>query len=60
MTEQQRFEQFVQELTVISKRHGVGIMSLGGVFIAEGANDMQDISYTCDSTSGDLEFKLSQ
>lgn len=60
MTEQQRFKEFVRELTAISKKHGVAIMSIGGVFILEESNAMQDIAYTCDASSGDLEFRLSQ
>jgi hypothetical protein len=59
MTEQQRFEQFVRELTAISKKHGVGIVSTGGVFILEDSNAMQDITYSCDAISGDLLFTLS-
>ncbi|MDE3016315.1 MAG: hypothetical protein KGI29_05255 [Pseudomonadota bacterium] len=60
MSTEQRFEQFVRELTAISKKHGVAVMSIGGVFILDDANAMQDIAYTCDASSGDLEFRLSQ
>ena len=60
MTEQQRFEQFVRELTAISRKHGVGVMSMGGVFILEDAKAMQGIAYTCDASRGNLEFKFSQ
>jgi hypothetical protein len=51
-------QNFVRELTAISKKHGVAVMSIGGVFILEDANAMLDIAYTCDASSGDLEFKL--
>jgi hypothetical protein len=60
MTTEQRFENFVQELTAISRRHGVAVMSIGGVFILEDSKAMQDITYTSDHTRGDLEFRLSQ
>ncbi len=60
MSTEQRFEQFVRELTAISKKHGVAVMSIGGVFILDDANAMQDIAYTCDASCGDLEFRLSQ
>ena len=44
MTDQQRFEHFVQDLTAISKRHGVAIMTIGGVFILENAEATKDIT----------------
>ena len=60
MTEQQHFEHFVRELTAISKKHGVAVMSMGGVFILDDNVRVQGISYTCDATRGNLEFRLSQ
>jgi hypothetical protein len=58
MSEQQRFEQFVSELTAISRKHGVAIMSLGGVFILDNNATSQRIAYSCDAMRGDLKFNL--
>ena len=60
MTEQQRFEHFVRELPAMSKKHGVAVMSMGGVFILEDNDAAQHIAYSCDATRGNLEFRLSQ
>ena len=60
LTEQERFERFVTELTALSRKHGVAIMSMGGVFILDGEDAAKSITYSCDASSGDLEFKLSQ
>lgn len=54
---QQRFEDFVKELTILSKKYGVAIRSIGGVFISMDINDMKNINYDDDSTSGDLNYK---
>ena len=51
-------QNFVQELTAISEKHGVAVMSMGGVFILD--DNAQHIAYTYDATRGNLEFKLSQ
>jgi hypothetical protein len=51
-------QNFVRELTTISIKHGVAVMSMGGVFILEDAKAMQDISYIYNANNGDLEFKL--
>ena len=59
MTDQQRFDHFVQELTVLSRKHGVGVMSIGGVFLLEGDDAAQRIAYTSDAMRGDLKFNLS-
>jgi hypothetical protein len=58
MTEQQRFEHFVQELTTISRKHGVGVMSIGGVFLLNEDEAAQHIAYSCDAERGNLEFNL--
>ena len=60
MSEQQRFEHFVRELTAISKKHGVAVMSMGGVFILDDDSATQHIAYTCDAARGNLEFRLGQ
>ena len=52
--EKVRFDEFVKGLTELSKKTGVVIRAIGGVYINDIA-DVQDIEYTNDSTSGDLE-----
>ena len=52
--EKVRFNEFVKGLTELSKKTGVVIRAIGGVYINDIA-DVQDIEYTNDSTSGDLE-----
>jgi len=60
MTEQQRLENFVQELTTISRKHGVAVMSMGGVFLLDDSEAAQHIAYGCNAERGNLEFNLSQ
>lgn len=52
--EKVRFDEFVKGLTELSKKTGVVIRAIGGVYINDIA-DVQNIEYTNDSTSGDLE-----
>jgi hypothetical protein len=59
LTEQERFEHFVQELTTISRKHGVAVMSMGGVFILDDDDAAKRIAYSCDANRGNLEFNLS-
>ena len=58
--EQQRFEHFVQELTTISRKHGVAVMSIGGVFILDDDDAAKRIAYNGDANRGNLEFNLSE
>ena len=59
-TDQQRFEHFVQELTTISRKHGVAVMSMGGVFILDNDDVAKRIAYSCDANRGDLKFNLNE
>lgn len=60
MTEQQRLEHFAQELTTISRKHGIAVISIGGVFFLDGTKAAEHIAYTCDAALGDLKFKFGQ
>jgi hypothetical protein len=57
MDKQQRFEDFIKELTKLSKKYGVAIKAIGGVYIAEDIQELKNISYSQDASSGDLEFE---
>lgn len=46
-----RFQDFVEELEMLSNKHNIAIQSIGGVYIFE---DPQIINYDADETSGDL------
>lgn len=55
-TEQQRFTAFTEELAELSKKHGIVLQAIGGVMIADPKDEaLQNLSYTDDATSGDLE-----
>lgn len=56
MTEQQRFEHFIRELTSLSQRHGIVIQSTGGVHIFAATESLQGLAYSTDASSGDLTF----
>lgn len=58
-TSQQRFERFVQQLTALTKQHGIAIMSIGGVYIFEQIEDAKNLVYSMDASSGDLQFRFS-
>jgi len=53
MTDQERFELFIAELSKLSMKYGITIQSSGGVRIfAEG--ELLEVEYSSDSTSGNL------
>ena len=56
MTEQQRFEDFVRELTSLSQKHGIAIQSTVGVHIFATPDALQGLAYSTDASSGDLTF----
>lgn len=59
-SEEQRhnFHSFIEELTELSKKHKIAIQSIGGVNIYSPDEDLSDIVYSEDPTSGDLLFDL--
>ena len=51
---QDNYRRFVAELTRISRRYGVAVKSVGGVFIARNPSDLTELVYVGDVHSGDL------
>lgn len=48
------YEQFVAELTLLTRKYGVAIKSVGGVLIADHPSEFSKVSYDADITSGDI------
>lgn len=48
------YEQFVAELTALTRRYGVAIQSVGGVILANHAGEFHNVTYFADISSGDL------
>lgn len=53
-TVEANYDQFVAELTALTRRYGVAIQSVGGVILADQAGEFRDVTYIADITSGDL------
>lgn len=55
-TDQQRFEGFTTELAALSRKYGIVLQSTGGVsFLEPEAPELQNLTYSNDASSGDLE-----
>ena len=48
------YDQFIAELTALTRRYGVAIQSVGGVFLADAPAEFGRVTYIADITSGDL------
>ena len=48
------YEQFVAELTRLTRKYGIAIQSVGGVYIADHPDEFSTVSYDADITSGDI------
>ena len=48
------YNQFIAELTKLSRKYGVAIESVGGIFLAEKPADFSELTYDADISSGDL------
>lgn len=53
-TQQPNYDQFVAELTELTRKYGVAIQSVGGVFLAQQAGAFSCVTYIADASSGDL------
>ena len=51
---QAHYDQFIAELTRITRQYGVAIQSVGGVFLADAPAGFGRVTYIADITSGDL------
>ena len=57
---QANYDQFMRELTMLSRLYGVAIQSVGGVFVADKQGEFAQMRYVCDITSGDLYPKFTE
>jgi hypothetical protein len=48
------YNQFITELTALTRKYGVAVQSVGGVHLANNPSEFRDVSYIADITSGDL------
>ena len=48
------YNQFIAELTALTRKYGVAIQSVGGVTVADQASEFADVTYIADISSGDL------
>ena len=51
---QAHYDQFITELTHLSRIYGVAIQSVGGVSIARRLGEFEEMTYRADLSSGDL------
>ena len=48
------YDQFIAELTALTRKYGVAIRSVGGVILADAPGEFSHVSYIADISSGDL------
>jgi len=48
------YDQFIAELTQLTRKYGVAIQSVGGVILADAPGEFQDVTYIADISSDDL------
>jgi len=48
------YDRFIAELTALTRKYGVAIQSVGGVYLADERGEYDKLTYTADITSGDL------
>ena len=48
------FDRFITELTALTRKYGVAIQSVGGVYLADERGEFDKVTYHADITSGDL------
>ena len=48
------YDRFIVELTALTRKYGVAIQSVGGVYLADERGEYDKLTYTADITSGDL------
>lgn len=59
-TTESNYEQFMTELTALTRKYGVAIQSVGGVILADEPNEFRDVDYVADISSGDLYPRFSE
>jgi hypothetical protein len=48
------YDRFITELTALTRKYGVAIQSVGGVYLADECGEFDKLTYTADISSGDL------
>ena len=48
------YDRFIAELTALTRKYGVAIQSVGGVYLADERGEFDKVTYNADITSGDL------
>ena len=48
------YDQFIAELTALTRKYGVAIQSVGGVILADAHGEFHNVTYRADISSGDL------
>ena len=48
------YDQFIAELTALTRKYGIAIQSVGGVILADAPGEFSHVSYVADISSGDL------
>ena len=48
------YDQFIAELTELTRKYGVAIQSVGGVILADAPGEFRDVTYIADISSSDL------
>ena len=48
------YDRFITELTALTRKYGVAIQSVGGVYLANERGEFDKLTYNSDITSGDL------
>jgi hypothetical protein len=48
------YDRFITELTALSRKYGVAIQSVGGIFLADKRGEFDSLTYSADISSGDL------
>ena len=48
------YDQFIAEMTALTRKYGVAIQSVGGVILADAPGEFHNVTYRADISSGDL------
>ena len=48
------YDKFIAELTKLTRKYGVAIQSVGGIYLADEPGEFRNVRYVADITSGDL------
>ena len=48
------YDKFIAELTKFTRKYGVAIQSVGGIYLADDPGEFRNVRYVADITSGDL------